>query len=213
MKKFQSRREVLAGTIACLAAILLSVSAAPHFSQAAKHASTNQIALRVDAAHSHVDFTVSTTLHVVHGTFTLLRGYLTIDPATGRASGEVIVDASSGQSGNASRDKKMHRDVLESWKYSDIIFRPVTVQGDLPLHGAANVTLHGTMSLHGATHEITVPVQANLMDSIWNATGKMRVPYVQWGLKNPGNFLLKVEPVVEVNFDLNGTFEQSPEPH
>jgi len=50
----------------------------------------------------------------VHGTFQLKSGTIRFDPATSTASGAVIVDVTSGASGSAARDRKMHKDVLES---------------------------------------------------------------------------------------------------
>src|SRR5689334_18219775 len=77
-----------------------------------------------DAAQTTVHFTLGTALHTVHGTFKLTRGTILFDPATGRASGELVVDATTGQSGNNSRDKKMHKEILESQKYPTITFTP-----------------------------------------------------------------------------------------
>jgi polyisoprenoid-binding protein YceI len=175
----------------------------PQSAPAGKSAS-NEIVLSLDAPKSEVHWTLDTSLHTVHGTFHAVRGSVRIDTATGKASGEIVVDATSGQSGNASRDKKMHKDVLESSRFTEVIFRPDRIEGKVPAEGAADVQVHGTLNVHGAEHELTVPVHANIDQATWTASGKFSVPYVQWGMKNPGNFFLRANSVVHVDLELKG---------
>ncbi len=164
------------------------------------------IALQVDPAQSKVHYSVESTLHTVHGTFALKNGSVVhFDPVTGKASGQVTVYATSGDSGNSSRDERMHNEVLESHKYSDVIFRPAQVEGSVAQSGTSDVKLRGTLILHGAEHEIVATVHANLMGDRWNGTASFQVPYVQWGLKNPSTWLLKVKPVVTVQLEMAGT--------
>ena len=59
-------------------------------------------------------------LHPVHGTFKLKSGEFLFNPATGIAEGEILVDATTGESGNPDRDKRMHDEVLESNRYPAI---------------------------------------------------------------------------------------------
>src|SRR5208282_1303191 len=75
-----------------------------------------EVVFGVDPDQSKVHWELGTTLHTVHGTFAFKNGTFHLDPATGKASGEIVVYATSGDSGNDSRDKKMHQDVLESAK-------------------------------------------------------------------------------------------------
>jgi len=145
----------------------------------------------------------------VHGTFTLKSGSLRIDLETGKASGEIIADAASGNSGNDGRDKKMHKDVLESARFGEITFRPDGVMGKLAPQGDSTVQMHGVFRLHGADHELTVPVQANLAGDHWTASAKLGIPFIEWGLKNPGNWLLKVDHVVNIELELRGSLQAS----
>ena len=50
-------------------------------------------------------------MHTVHGTFQLRRGAIRFDPASGQASGEIVIDLASGQSGNKWRDEMIKRGV------------------------------------------------------------------------------------------------------
>jgi len=128
-----------------------------------------------------------------------------MDPATGKAGGEIVADATSGESGSDSRDKKMHKEVLESERFSEVMFRPDHLEGKVSPRGSSSVQLHGTFVIHGGEHELTVPVQAELNADHWKETAKFSVPYVSWGLKNPSGFLLKVDPVVEIDLELSGS--------
>jgi YceI-like protein len=187
-------------------AVLLSASAA-HRPPQVPVASATEIVLTVDPAQSTVHYTVSSSLHTVHGTFALKRGTLRLDPATGKAAGEIVVDAISGQSGNDSRDKKMHKEVLESARFSDIIFRPDRVEGSVQPQGTSSAQLHGVCVLHGSEHELTAPVRAELMSGQWKGTANFNVPYNDWGLKNPGNFLLKVDHTVTIEVQMAGSIQ------
>src|ERR1700739_3676046 len=83
---------------------------------------------RVDPAQSSVKFTLGDVLHTVRGTFKLKQGDLQVEPA-GKVSGQVVVDAGSGDSGSGMRDRKMHKEVLESTRYPEIKFRPDRIDG------------------------------------------------------------------------------------
>jgi polyisoprenoid-binding protein YceI len=178
--------------------------------QTAQAHSPAEIRLTVDPNASQVRWTLGATAHTVHGSFKLSRGTLQVDRATGKASGEIVVAATSGDSGNDGRDQKMHKEVLESTRYPDIVFRPDRVEGSLASAGASNVQLHGTFDLHGSSHEMTVPVEAKFDGSAWTATSKFNVPYVQWGLKNPSTFFLRVKQETEVELILHGTVQAAP---
>jgi hypothetical protein len=188
-------------------ALLLSASAAHRPPQSTTLGSAKEIVLNVDPSQSSVHYRVSSSLHTVHGTFTVKRGTLRLDPATGKAGGEIVVDAASGQSGSDSRDKKMHKEVLESARFTDIIFRPDRVEGAVSPQGTSTARLHGVCVLHGSEHEMTVPVHAELSAERWKGTATFSVPYNDWGLKNPGNFILKVDHTVEIEVDMAGSIQ------
>ena len=91
-----------------------------------------QVTLRLDPAATQVEFTLGDTLHTVHGSFRLTSGTISFDPATGKASGVLVVDAASGESGNRARDRKMAKDILEAAKFPDLTFTAREVLGKLP---------------------------------------------------------------------------------
>lgn len=159
----------------------------------------------LDPAQSSVHWTLGSSLHTVHGTFALKRGTLQVNPETGKASGEIVVDAISGKSGNDGRDRKMHKEVLESSRYGEIVFKPDTLSGNLATQGDSTVQLHGVFLLHGGQHEVNIPVQANVTGGQWTASAKFGVPFIDWGLKNPSTWLLKVDRTVSLELELRGT--------
>ncbi len=170
------------------------------------------VTLNLDPAQSKVHWTLGSTLHTVHGTFALKHGAVKVNPASGSASGEFVADATSGESGNEGRDKKMHREILQSGRYAEVIFRPDRIDGKILTQGSSNVQVHGTFLLHGSEHELTVPVQAELNGNRWKGSAKFSVPYVQWGLKSPNSFLLKADPAVEIELELSGTLHGAAAP-
>jgi polyisoprenoid-binding protein YceI len=165
---------------------------------AAGSLAAEEIALRIDPAKTSVQFKLGATLHSVRGTFQVKRGEIRFDEATGAASGEVVIDAASGQSGNSDRDRDMHSKVLESARFPEIIFRPNRVAGSIAAQGVTRVTTTGVVSIHGADHEIAVPLQVEISGGQYTASGSFSVPYVKWGMKNPSKTLLRVSENVEI---------------
>jgi len=154
--------------------------------------------LALDPAHAEVEFVLPSLLHTLHGTFKLQRGSLEFDPEAGTVSGELVVDAQSGDSGGAARDRRMHKEILESEKYPLIVFRPDRMDGKVAPQGVSNVQLHGMFSIHGGEHEMTVPVEVHAENGEYTSTAHFLVPYVKWGMKNPSTLMLRVNDKVEI---------------
>src|SRR5260370_21968677 len=109
-------------------ALVVSRSLQQH---AAPQLPAREFVLGVDPAQSKVRWALGTSLHTVHGTFAFKNGTLHLDPASGKDSGEVVVYATSGDNGNDSRDKKLHKEVVERGTYAEVIFRPDRVEGKI----------------------------------------------------------------------------------
>lgn len=168
-------------------------------------ASAQEMVLRCNASQTAVDFTLSDVLHTVHGTFQWKRGEIHFDPVTGKVSGEIVFDATSGKTGSDARDRKMHKDVLESGRYPEISFRPDRVDGKVSAAEGSTVQIHGAFGIHGADHEITVPVVVRLAADQWQASAHFQVPYAKWGMKNPSVLFLRVGDIVDIDFHSAGT--------
>lgn len=169
-------------------------------------AQAQQRTFELDPAQTKVNFTVDSTLHTVHGTFQLKRGRIQFDSATGQASGELVVDSGSGQSGSDGRDKRMHQEILESQKYSDIIFTPQHVKGAVAVDGKSQVDVDGLLTLHGQVRPITLTIHLDLQGGSGAADCIFEVPYLKWGMKNPSTFILRVSDKVELHVHAIGRF-------
>jgi len=166
------------------------------------HAQT--MTLQLDPAKTRVEFTLGATLHTVRGTFKLKRGDLRIDPLSGRASGELVIDAASGESGNSARDGRMHKSVLESASFPEIGFTPDRFDGRLSLSGDSQIQLHGVFSIHGGKHEMVLPVKVRVQQQELDADTQFPVPYQKWGMKNPSTFILHVDDTVQIHIHAVG---------
>ncbi len=172
-------------------------------------ASAQSIALQCDEAQTTAKFMLGGALHTVHGAFKVKHCEIHFDPATGKIDGEMVFDATSGQSGNDGRDRKMHKDVLESTRYPEIAFRPARVEGNVAANGTSSVQVHGMFGIHGAEHEITVPVEVKLEPEHWSASAHFPVPYAKWGMKNPSVLFLRVGDSVDIDLRVAGGATQT----
>ncbi|HTQ53562.1 MAG TPA: YceI family protein [Bryobacteraceae bacterium] len=149
--------------------------------------------LELDPAQTQVQFTLSDILHTVHGAFKLKRGTISYDFATGKCSGEIVIDARSGNSGSEGRDKRMHKNILESERYPEIAFYPDRVQGTL-----AKANVHGRFRIHGQDHEMAMVVETTAAGDRLHVSTRFEVPYVAWGMKNPSTLFLRVGDKVSI---------------
>ena len=162
-------------------------------------------AFQLDPAQTSVKFTVGDVLHTVRGTFHLKRGSLDFEPASGKISGEIVVDAGSGDSGSGTRDHKMNKEILESSRYPEIVFHPDRIEGAVASQGKSSVRVHGMFNIHGVDREITVPAEVEMSADHWTATVHFTVPYAKWGMKNPSTLFLRVNDFVEIDLMAAGS--------
>ncbi len=168
--------------------------------------------LVLDPAATEVRFELGATLHTVRGSFALREGELRFDPASGAIAGRVAIDAASGETGNALRDRNMHDQVLESRRYPEIVLIPERIEvarfGGESLEGV----VHGRIEIHGGSHPVAIPVEAaRVGPGRGLVEGRFEVPYVAWGLEDPSTFLLRVDPTLTVRFAAAGELA-GPEP-
>jgi len=174
------------------------------FPAIAIRAQSQELTLQFSSSSTSINFTLGDILHTVHGSFRLKSGQVRYDSATATVHGSLLADATSGQSGNHIRDRRMHREILESARYPEIAFRPDRVEGKVASIGTSNVQVHGIFSIHGADHELTLPVRVQTFADHWIADTHFTVPYVKWGVKNPSTFLLRVSESVEIDVHATG---------
>jgi polyisoprenoid-binding protein YceI len=203
IKIMSATKRLVRGGIAFAAVVIVSVLAA----------AAQQTSLDLDPTHTSVKFTLGDVLHTVRGTFQLKHGALQFDPSTGKISGEIVVDARSGDSGSGMRDRKMHKEILESDRYPEISFRPDRVDGPVASQGKSSVKVHGIFRIHGVDREITVPADVEMFTDHWTANVHFTVPYEKWGMKNPSTLFLRVNDSVEIDLTGTGTAVQAAATH
>jgi polyisoprenoid-binding protein YceI len=201
-KPAQSGRKRLRHSLTLFFALLVLQPGVPAFAQ--------QTALELDAARTAVHFTLKTSLHTVHGTFQLKSGKVTFDPQTRKLSGLLVVDATSGESGNSGRDSKMHREILESPKYPEITFAPLEVEGNVQPQGDSRVQVKGRFRIHGQDHEIVIPVAIHSAGAELTLDTDFSIPYLSWGLKNPSTFILRASDTVKLSIHASGHWAGDP---
>ena len=166
--------------------------------------SSGVFAFNIDPAKSTVRFTLGAVFHTVHGTFRIKSGVVRFDPNSGKASGQIAVDVRSGNTGEGTRDRQMHSNVLESERFPDAVFSPDRITGRLASSGPSDLEVHGTLRLHGRDHELTFPVHVQTQTVSITARAKFTVPYVSWGMRDPSTFVLQVAKSVDVDVILEG---------
>ena len=172
---------------------------------AVAHAQSGKIRLQFSPADTSIKFTLGDILHTVHGSFQLKRGEVEYDSVADAVRGTLVADATSGQSGNRSRDRRMHKEILETAKFPEITFRPDRVEGTVATSGSSTVQVHGIFSVHGSNHELTLPIRLQVFSDHWIADSHFTIPYVKWGVKNPSTFFLRVSESVEIDVHATGT--------
>jgi polyisoprenoid-binding protein YceI len=193
----RSRGQIRASRLAS-AAVLAGVVVFLRAAAGTTPLAAEEVSVSLDPGRTTIAFSLGATLHTVHGSFKLKSGALHLDTATGEVRGEIVVDTQSGESGNASRDKRMRDEILETRRFPTAVFRPDRFEGKLSAEGDSQGNLHGRLELHGAEHELLFPVKIHASAAQATAAARFEIPYVQWGLKNPSTLFLHVNDKVEI---------------
>jgi polyisoprenoid-binding protein YceI len=161
--------------------------------------------LVLDPAATEIRFTLGARLHTVRGRFALAAGEIAFDPDTREASGEIRVDARSGDTGIDRRDRVMHEEVLDSAQHALLVLRPehivVAERGADALAGR----LFGRFEARGVSHPLAVDFEGTRAGERATVRVRFDVPWVAWGLPDPSNALLAVDDVLSVEVEASGT--------
>ena len=168
----------------------------------------HSVKVTLDPTQTVIRWKLSGDLHDTHGTFRLKSGQIIFDADTGVAEGEILVDATTGESGDAARDKRMQEEVLESNRYPAIFFHPSQLKGAFKdTADPQDLVGQGTFNIHGADHPLDLPLKVQVSAGTITATTHFTVPYVAWGMKNPSKFLLRVGKEVQIDIAAKGTIK------
>jgi polyisoprenoid-binding protein YceI len=164
------------------------------------------IAIHFDPQSTEIHFKVGGLPRDVRGTFQFKGGALAIDPDSTLAQGELLVDATTGRTGNGARDKEMQEEVLESKRYPSIFFHAEHLRGQAPkADGSSDVIAEGMLNIHGADHPLQMKVHLVRVGNTLSATTHFSVPYVEWGMKNPRGSFFHLSKTAQVDVNAKGT--------
>lgn len=163
---------------------------------------------RIDAARSDLGWELPATLHTVHGKAPELSG--TVDAVAGTngdwsIQARIVVKAAAMVTGNASRDRNMREQVLETDRYPEIAFEARQVLADLSRFKAGErltVEAAGDLTVHGKPASIRVPVDVTVFADRVVLQGSFPLSWKQYGVKDPSFGIVTVKEPLTVHFRL-----------
>ncbi len=167
--------------------------------------------IQLDGRATTVRWTLKSLFHTARGTFHLQSGDVVANLKTGLAQGEVTVDAASGSSGpgaggNAARDARWQKDMLQSATYPAILFHPAKIEGLKAGEGEQEATASGVMTLQGHDHAIEMRLHVVVKGQKVTIASHFTVPYAEWGVKQPSAGLGRYDKQVTIDVEATGTW-------
>ncbi|HEY3989060.1 MAG TPA: YceI family protein [Acidobacteriaceae bacterium] len=192
--------------VALFTASLAGAQQMPPHSKPSAGIPARNIEIHFDPQSTQIRFKVGSLPRDVRGSFQFKGGALAIDPDSTLAQGELLIDATTGRTGSAARDREMQDEVLESKRYPSIFFHAEHLRGQVPKgDGSSDVIAEGTLNIHGADHPMQMKVHLVRVGNVLSATTHFSVPYVEWGMKNPRGSFFHLSKTVEVDVNAKGT--------
>jgi polyisoprenoid-binding protein YceI len=186
-------------SVTLIASLAGAQQAAPHAKPSAAIPARN-VEIHFDSQSTQIHFKVVSMLRDVRGTFQFKGGAVAIDPDSTLAQGELLVDATTGRTGSASRDKELQDEVLETKRYPSISFHAEHLRGQVPkADGSSDVIAEGTLTIHGTDHPLQMKVHLVRVGNVLSVTTHFSVPYVEWGMKNPRGSFFHLSKTVQVD--------------
>jgi len=166
----------------------------------------------IDPPGSGVTFVLRTTWHDVRGRSGGVTG--TIRSRSGDlfddAGVDVVVDATTMETGNARRDRKMHEEFLLTATWPVIRFRSGApphvigriVEGATEAGDAIRFTLSGDLEIRGATRPVVLALTARREGEGWRVTGEHEVSLQEYGIPDPSILINRVRDTVTVSLSI-----------
>lgn len=199
---FSARRR--SGAASRHAMLSLALVACFAFAVSGAHAQTQY---QINPAKSQVQFNLG-GFHEVNGIFKVTSGDITFDKSSGKMSGDIVVGASTGDSGDSARDKVMKKNELHVSKFPEVSFAPSLFTGTLNASGASSLQVRGLFTLMGKPHQIVVPMTVLVSGNQCTAKGTFTLPYVSWGMKQPSMMFMKEAKDVKIDVTFEGTLSE-----
>lgn len=163
------------------------------------------IAIHLNPETTSIRWTLNAPFHkAAHGSIHLKGGDIVVNPKTGLAQGEVLVDATTLSGEDARQTAKWQQDILDTTTYPAILFHPNKVEGLSSAKGSQQVKASGAITLRGHDHLTELPLKIDIDGKQVTVTGRFTIPYTQWGLKAPSAGLLHYDKQITVDVEAHG---------
>ncbi len=103
-------------------------------------------------------------------------------------SATVEADMTQLQSDSAMRDRALGNQALETNRFPTATFElssPVELPDGLANGEAVSLSVTGNLTLHGVTREVTVPIEARLVDNYLVAVGSIEIVFADFDIERP----------------------------
>lgn len=150
------------------------------------------------ASGSSAELTAKITGGSFVATSTAVSGKLaTADNRQKLTQAELVVDASSFDTGISLRNKHMREKYLEAEKFKDLRFTAATQP--LPARAGADFDLQGTLTIKGVSRPTVAHVHVDeASPSKLAGTARFQVDVTQFGIPQPSFAVVKMQPVIDV---------------
>ena len=192
------------GLVLALFLGLAQVGGAQTASGKADTKAANTVTIHLDPAATAVRWTLKSLLHNAHGTFKLKGGDVVMNPATGLAQGEILIDAGSESSGDTARDARWQKEILDAATYPAILFHPVKVEGLKAGEATQQIQASGMLTLKGQDHPLEMTLAVKIEGSEAVLTTHFTIPYVQWGLKEARSGMTRYDKQIVMDVSAKG---------
>ena len=159
---------------------------------------------QVATGPSWVRFDAKAFLHNFGGQTSHIQGIIRVADADRLAEAQacILIDATSLDTGNSTRDGIMRNEHLETSKFPTIDFLLQTVHAVTHRGENWEFTAEGTLSLHGVSRDIQFPVRAHREGDVIRVLGQLPVKMTDYHIAIPRFLMFTVEDQVQVSFDV-----------
>jgi polyisoprenoid-binding protein YceI len=163
---------------------------------------------------SDLHFELPTTLHLVRGKVPEWTGEVEVDPGQpGVLRARIAIKAVSIVTSSKGRDANMHRKVLESTAFPEIVFQAATYKGDLgELSPGRSFTteITGDLTIHGVTLPVQTSIECEILADHAIIVGAVPLHWKDFRLRDMSNLFNKVRDPLTVIFRLWAEPEAQP---
>jgi len=157
---------------------------------------------------SNVYFSVKTSKEEVNFSLNSVKGSWQLDPANpANMKGEGTVDLATLSSGNPQRDNHIKsKDYLQTDTNPQATFKVKSfgsIAKEWKEGQTVPVNLEGTLTVKGISKDVTFASEALYSQDTLKLSGKTKVTFADFGMKNPHAVVLETENDVTVRLELN----------